>query len=391
MKGAMISRTGLAAWVLVGVFFCLQQGTSNAYSPPNRFGIQQQQSYEYLLASRDALRGPATEPPLSRTTTTISKLPSFQDEDPRMAWLARIRTVVQPVSLLISMSLLVAVGLVAWEDYGAVNLWPNRHMIVITSNNKDRSSVEDFGSRTIHGLGFGRSQRLRILQEDTSMFAGSLLPEIRSYNEVLEEHRLERVTRWQQNPQPTTSKVEASVADLQHVLLQVLQLQTLVADYQWEQVHSTITSITPKLEPAATVIRRYLTAQLASKEHPPMKGFNIAYEEVGFDWGSCAWRHCGALADAQEALDELDYLLGVLEPPECLFCLNVVERSIREILAVVPAEFQATAGLPAYKPYQSLHVPDETGEFGEETDILDIEYLKMLQELRSSSTAEEEG
>jgi hypothetical protein len=38
---------------------------------------------------------------------------------------------------------------------------------------------------------------------------------------------------------------------------------------------------------------------------------------------SCAWRHCGAQADAQEALDELDQLLGVLEPFECIFVLDV--------------------------------------------------------------------
>jgi hypothetical protein len=385
----MLSRTRMGALVLVAVFFRFQ-GNANAYCPQHNSRVRQ----SYLLASRDALQGTATELQLSKTTTTISKLPSFRDEDPQEAWLARIRTVIQPISLLISMSLLVAVCLVAWEDYGATNLWPSRHMIVITSNNKDHSSVvEDFGSRTIHGLGFGRSQRLRILQEDSSVFAGSLLPEIRAYNEVQEEHRLERVARWNQPP-PTTSTMEIAVTDLQHVLLQVLQLQTLVSDYQWDQVQSTIqTSITPKLEPAATVIRRYLTTQLGSQDHPPAmrKGFRdtAAYEEIGFDWGSCAWRHCGALADAQEALDELDHLLGVLEPPECLFCLNVVERSIRDMLAVVPAEFHATAGLPAYKPYLSLHIKDSTGEFGEETDVLDLEYLKMLQELRSSTSEDE--
>lgn len=49
---------------------------------------------------------------------------------------------------------------------------------------------------------------------------------------------------------------------------------------------------------------------------------------------SCAWRHCGAFADAQEALDELESLVGVFEPFECLFCLDVVERSFRDMLAV---------------------------------------------------------
>ena len=37
-----------------------------------------------------------------------------------------------------------------------------------------------------------------------------------------------------------------------------------------------------------------------------------AREEIGFDWGSCAWRHCGAQADAQEAISELLKDVGML-------------------------------------------------------------------------------
>lgn len=66
---------------------------------------------------------------------------------------------------------------------------------------------------------------------------------------------------------------------------------------------------------------------------------------------SCAWRHCGALADAQEALDELDSLVGVFEPFECLFCLDVVERSFRDILAVTK-EFQDPS--VAFRNYEPL-------------------------------------
>ena len=38
----------------------------------------------------------------------------------------------------------------------------------------------------------------------------------------------------------------------------------------------------------------------------------VARSEVGFDFGSCAWRHCGAFADVREAIDELDHLVGIL-------------------------------------------------------------------------------
>lgn len=37
-----------------------------------------------------------------------------------------------------------------------------------------------------------------------------------------------------------------------------------------------------------------------------------AKEEIGFDWGSCAWRHCGAQADAQESISELLKDVGML-------------------------------------------------------------------------------
>ena len=43
---------------------------------------------------------------------------------------------------------------------------------------------------------------------------------------------------------------------------------------------------------------------------------------IGFDWGSCAWRHCGARADAQEAVAELYSSVGMLEPFECRFIIG---------------------------------------------------------------------
>jgi hypothetical protein len=46
---------------------------------------------------------------------------------------------------------------------------------------------------------------------------------------------------------------------------------------------------------------------------------------IGFDWGSCAWRHCGAKADAQEAIAELYSNVGMLEPFECRFILGECE------------------------------------------------------------------
>jgi hypothetical protein len=69
---------------------------------------------------------------------------------------------------------------------------------------------------------------------------------------------------------------------------------------------------------------------------------------------SCAWRHCGALADAQEALDQLDHAIGMLEPFECLYCLDVVERSLRDILAVTKDYRDHSISIPDYQPLQRM-------------------------------------
>jgi hypothetical protein len=69
---------------------------------------------------------------------------------------------------------------------------------------------------------------------------------------------------------------------------------------------------------------------------------------------SCAWRHCGALADAQEALGELDSLIGVLEPFECLFGLDIVERSFRDILAVTREYQDPSITVRDYEPLKRM-------------------------------------
>ena len=358
-----------------------------------------------LLASQDALPpSPLSEsspPQQQKTSTTSSSFPSFADvEDPLDALLAKAQVIVQPVVAVVSLSLLWPdsdILVLTWEEYGATNLWPSRHVIVETAS---VGNNVPFGATTIHGMGFGKRERLQLLEQQqeqqqqqqiitTDNKYNALLPEIRAYNEVMEEHRHVRVQRWtqlqsqQQLHQPQAlvdAQMKTAVHDLQQVLLEVLELQTLVADYQWDTVHTKIQhDIVPSLEPSATTIRQYIWLHNKNNNNND----NPQYE-IGFDWGSCAWRHCGALADAQEALDELDHLLGVLAPPECLFCLNVVERSLRDILAIVPTEYGPQQGVPPYKPYQSLR-GDGSGDNNDETDVLDQEYLKMLQELRSSS------
>ena len=352
-------------------------------------------SSSFLAASREVL------PNTSSSASPLSSCTTSKAEDP--PWSA-VQTTVPSLVAVLSLCLVSAVAVVAWEDYGASNLWPSRRMIVESTTTTTPTTTVDsssflssaalsrqFGARTVHGLAYGKGQRLQSLAElkqqqpSESGAANPLLPDIKSYNEIGQEHREERVTRWKTSQRVATTsnqQLEEAVRDLQQVLRDILKLETLAADYQWQDMHAIIqSSMVPKLEPAATTLRWHLMHTDIKKN---VDSRRMGYEDVGFDWGSCAWRHCGALADAQEALDELDHLLGVLEPPECLFCLNVAERSLRDILAAVPTEYHAEQGIPEYIAYQSAH--SSGGEDGDdEMDVLDQDYLRMLKELRNSN------
>ena len=116
-------------------------------------------------------------------------------------------------------------------------------------------------------------------------------------------------------------------------------------DYDWDLLTESIRNpiLHSEMEDACNLLKR--ANEFLSVE---------ARDEVGFDWGSCAWRHCGAFADAQEALDELDSLIGVFEPFECLFCLDVVERSFRDILAVTQQYQDPSVPVREYEPLKRM-------------------------------------
>jgi hypothetical protein len=250
-----------------------------------------------------------------------------------------------------------------------------------------RGGRREWGQTTVHGLGFGQTERQRLAQwgyaDDNSMVA--TLP---SYNEIMLHHRTVNVVHWtkqQQTPRrtsPTTDRAvvaaTAATADEEvraavHTVCQCLelvshQLTGLADQYGWVELRQQLH--TPPLADLA-----FAAADLG-RSSPVLR------ETAGFEWGSCAWRHCGALADAQEAIDELDHMLGVLEPFEARFCLDIIERSLRDILAVVdwngatPEDRRYYETLP---PYESI-LRDERDEATVGT--IDDAYLRALQDLR---------
>ena len=103
---------------------------------------------------------------------------------------------------------------------------------------------------------------------------------------------------------------------------------------------------------------------------------------------SCAWRHCGAQADAQESLAELYNSIGLFEPFECLFTIDIVERSLRDILSVVPMKYHSQEDvrqLQPYEPYQSQEELNSDSEYADEgIDSSDIDFLKILSGFKNN-------
>ena len=281
----------------------------------------------------------------------------------------------RPFALFLLHSLLLAVVLLSWEDYICTNTLPSRHRTSLPA-------PAAWGHSTVRGMGFGKAERQLLTVADD-------LATRPSYNEIMQAHRQERVPRWT----TTTTSAAPDIADATHTLLEcyraVKRLQGQAQRYEWDRIRESLASsdlLTTQLEIAASTLRSTIDSQ-ARQFGNTAGGRMDDSVVVGFDWASCAYRHCGALADAQEALDELDYLLGVLEPYEAVFCLDIVERSLRDILVAVPwdqvrpQDTAAWKSLPAYEP--KIYEPEVPGQEEEDrTSRVDEEYFAALQEFR---------
>jgi hypothetical protein len=281
--------------------------------------------------------------------------------DPETSKFIQLFKLIAPLPLFILQSALLALLFISWEDLLCTNVLPSRH----------RTSQEwepTFGAHTIHGLGFGREERVALRHQD------ELNDRILSYNEVMLTHRQDRVRRWRGSV--STMDQKQAIRTMLECLKCVTRLKDLADDYQWETIRLELLSEPlTQLEPAASFLRHTI-------DEPQIRESGEGI--VGFDWGSCAWRHCGALADAQEALDELQFMLGVLEPFEAVFCLDIVERSLRDILVSIPwneARVEDAMSWRDYPAYQPRILYDlEDGEDGE--GKINEEYFKALQQFK---------
>jgi hypothetical protein len=236
---------------------------------------------------------------------------------------------------LVGASFLVALLVISWEDVSMSH--PMRTYMA-------SSQPQQIGASTVRGLAFSQRDR-QLLEEDMEPQA---LKEIPSFSEVSLKHRMERVPTWDETRPMTRQDVELAVQTIQKALVYLGECKTLATNYEWDDLTTHIRGplLHSEMEQASALLKRangFLSTQ--------------ARDEIGFDWGSCAWRHCGALADAQESIDELDSLIGVLEPYECLFVLDIVERSFRDMLAVTTSYQDPSISIPEYQPIQRMVSP----------------------------------
>ena len=198
-------------------------------------------------------------------------------------------------------SLFVAVTIMAWEDIS--NTHPMRSYLQTTTVQQQQPLSTLHLASTVRGLAFGNEERQQIIDSDglETVEPESTLTNILSNNEVMLNHRTRRVAKWKQ--EINLQDVEQSVRQLQLALLHVLKCEKLVSDYDWDEVAKSLRDpiILTHFDNACDILNR--ANDFLSLE---------ARSEVGFDFGSCAWRHCGAFADVREAIDELDHLVGIL-------------------------------------------------------------------------------
>jgi hypothetical protein len=319
-----------------------------------RFNLQ-------LLESKSTL-GPTpsikASKPISNISKAHQKLQDFQ-------WFLAIWIASLGFSLL----------LISWEDLSMSH--PMRVEKVLSTRTTSSSSSSSWGQATIRGMAFGRTDRIWF--SDKLDLESPEFENLPSYNEVMQKHRNDRVRLWHQWDETTITAnkitkqdVAKAVENIQKALLKLIECKQLAKDYQWDELGATL--MQPEL-------RRTLDSSCYLLQRADVFLSSEARQVIGFDWGSCAWRHCGALADAQEALDEVEHLLGILEPFECLFCLDIVERSLRDILAAT-SDFQnpqLQSKIPAYETIQRMSDVNQ-----DDLDGFDMDFIRTLSEVKST-------
>lgn len=305
-----------------------------------------------------------------------------------------------PMSLFASACLVGAIIVSTYEDYDVTHTRPSPSTLrlpTISCSGKESSTSSiistkpfNFIGAATRGMAWGPSNR----GVPSTIIAGSSIMDDYSfeewygvgattlqwkpsYNEIMLQHRLERVPRWHELrygesnerilPSETRNSMSPGKEQLKQAVLQLYQsldelekLKSMADDYMWdemkEHLHPSSNTIAsePTSEFSLPIALEYsmdILKSLPSYYDAPSapsndfagtsrnqinsysnNNMNELPNLIGFDWGSCAWRHCGAKADAQEAIAELYNNVGMLEPFECRFIIGKCGISFRSKL-----------------------------------------------------------
>ena len=266
----------------------------------------------------------------SSSSTTTSESSSVSQKHSFALWWPLVSHVVG--------AWIAALTLVSWEDVQCRSLACRQQSAIAAS----------WGQATVQSLSY--SEHVPKRQSTRPIFAPSSLP------------------------LPSTAQQGAAIHTLLECLLSLSKIRVAAEDYQWTTVREELQSWKNAVEEAANALRPVDPA-------------------VGFGWTSCAWRHCDALADWQEAVAELDTLTGVLEPFEVIFCLDIIERSLRDMLAQAPWDIASQADklawqtMPPYAPHRLFDPPNDPDhptslQEAEEELKLDQDFLDTIKALR---------
>lgn len=345
-----------------------------------------------------------------------------------------------PLSVYATICLIGAFVISTYEDYDVTHTRPNPSTLrpptdnIVSSNNR----LNFIGAAT-KGMGWGKSNRSDQSFDSWYGSSATTLQQVRSYNEIMLEHRKERIPRWTRQQQNDAAHSEANsgstalrqstsyaiskevtlyskeelkdaVLLLYKALEELDELKKMSDDYMWEEIKVMLQPITASeqhgssnalrqslesmdmlksvplyyknsvennMKSQITTSSTVFSNKIINSENNNNKNVDQLPELIGFDWGSCAWRHCGAKADAQEAIAELYSSVGMLEPFECRFIIDIIERSIRDVLLVIPDDLLPDVKLKPYENYVS-----QAEQAGDDSMGLDYEYVQALNFLR---------
>jgi len=338
----------------------------------------------------------------STSNSSINNISKSKDDDGVLQWKDII-----PISLFTTLCIAVAILVSTYEDYDVTHTRPSPSSLRLPTTFSSTSRYNFIGAAT-KGMGSGAANRG--VKDTNDHQTSSSTPSFEewygtsattlqfkpSYNEIMLQHRTERIPRWNNNDIADTTKEELQQAVLQlyKSIDELDELKLMADDYNWDGIKEYLNPVANTLDAAvdngrsAYVLPTTLEYSMDILKTMPSyyttngasNGNSIEVSElIGLDWGSCAWRHCGAKADAQEAIAELYNNVGMLEPFECRFIIDVVERSIRDVLVVIPDDIKPNN--QQVKPYVE-YIPqaqDDSGELG-----IDFEYANSRELARNA-------